>query len=83
MKLADKYSISGIDSHYMWIYEQHGKFAGINRSNNISGNKYYCFEGQNAGEGCQTVWYPNLKSARKVVEQYLNGHISHIPVKKC
>ena len=83
MKLESRYKSSGINTHLTWIYSQNGIFAGIDRNNYVSGGKYYCFEGYNAGEGCETVWYPNLESARKVVQQYLNGKIARIPIKKC
>lgn len=83
MKLVDKYSYKGINSHLIWIYEGNGRIAGINRNNDVLNNKYYCFEIHADGEGCQTIWYPDLKAARKVVKKYLNGEISNIPVNIC
>lgn len=84
MELVDKYSYKGIDSHLIWIYKSNGRTAGINRNNNVLGGKYSCFEeNYGAKEGCQTVWYPNLEAARKVIRKYLNGEITNIPVRIC
>ncbi|MCK4665988.1 hypothetical protein KAU33_04520 [Candidatus Dependentiae bacterium] len=83
MKLIDKYSLKGINSHLIWIYEGNGRTAGINRNNDVFGDKYCCFEDNGIGEGCETIWYPTLEAARKVVKKYLNGEISNIPVNKC
>jgi len=82
MKLIDRYSSKGINPHLTWIYEENGLIAGIDRNNNVLGNKYYCFEQGKGGEGYSTIWYPTLEAAREVVRKYLNREIPHIPRKE-
>lgn len=88
MRLVKRYTSRGINPHVTWIYEQYGRYAGIDRNSDIYGNNYYCFEVRlvngrieeiGHGEGSGTIWYPTLESARNVVQKYLNGEISHIP----
>ena len=83
MKPIDKFSSGGINPRFTWVYEQHGIVAGVVRNNSIAENRYYCFENVDKGENCETIWYPDLKSAKKVVIEYLNGHRAYIPMNKC
>lgn len=81
IKLDNRYKSSGINTHLTWIYSQDGIIAGIDRNNDVYGDKYHCFEEYNIRAECETIWYPTLKSARKVVQQYLNGEIARIPTR--
>ena len=82
IELVERFRSKGINKHLTWIYRQGEKHAGVDRNIDVMDNKYNCFEGDlGHGEGCDTVWYPNLKSAREVVQKYLNGEIPSIPMK--
>jgi len=83
MELIDKFSVKGINSHLIWIYGGNERVGGINRNNDVLKDKYYCFENYGYGECRETIWYPNLEAARKVLDKYLSREISNIPVKVC
>lgn len=83
MKLILKDHTRGINYHTIWIYEQDGKMAGINHNHDHSVG-FYLFtvnpDGTpNDGEGCCTVWYPSLKTAKATLQKYLSGEIISIP----
>ena len=82
MEFYERYSVKGISSQLVWIYDGDRRSAGIGRNNNVLGDKYYCFEGIHPGERCYTIWYPTLEAARKVVKEYIDEGIP-IPVKVC
>lgn len=80
MRLVERHKARGINPHLVWVYEQKGRYAGIDRNFDVLGDRYYCFEGNKGhGEGFDTIWYPTLEAARRVVQKYLSGEIPHIP----
>ena len=80
MRLVNRHISRGINLYLVWTYKQNGRYAGIDRNFDVFGDKYYCFEGNRGhGEGFDTIWYPSLEAARRVVQKYLNGEIPRIP----
>ena len=77
MRLVKRYTSKGINPHLTWIYERYGRYAGIDRNFDVLGNNYYCFDARlvngkvqetGHGEGSETLWYPSLEAARRVVQ---------------
>ena len=86
IKLISKGNSRGINRHSHWVYidDITGKAGGIDHNHNVCGAGYYLFEAEingsfSTGEGCDTVWYNSLKSARAMLKKYLTGEISTVP----
>lgn len=68
MKLMGKYTAKGICKHTVWLFVENGRVIGVNRNHDVFGDQYHISEPP-SGEGCGTIWYPNLETAKREVER--------------
>ncbi len=68
MKLVKTERSKGINRHTTRTFEQNGRQIHIDKNHDVGGNQFYIYE-NSGGEGCRTIWYPTLETAKKEVER--------------